>query len=522
MRFRIETDRTFSLSKHQFFAILAGVIGALAFMPLAGVGVLIFVAFVPLLRVLDEIATDGRPKPLARTFRVTYLFGVFFNLGLLYWIAIVRPILIAGMVGAVAVLAGYYALMGVLAVWMRRRGFSLQLTVPFLWLGMDYWLNQTELAIPWGNLGYALTYFPTLLQFIAITGIIGATFWIMLVNVLLFDAQMAANYRKWGIHLSLIGVVIGTAWLHGVWTIQRGLPADTPHIRVGLVQPSYPMKLKWADEFEEFVINEQLEMSATLLPQHPDLILWAETSVPAHLYYKPLYRHKLAQFARDHRTPLFVGAPHTVFDENRRRFVYNAAFLFDEQGRMSPFYAKMRLVPFAERMPYQERFPFLQKYDLGQANFSKGTEFTIFETPKGKFGAGICYETVFPNLSREMLRHGADFLVTITNDTWFGPSPAPYQHANMHRMRCIENRVSLARCANSGVSLFADPFGRVLKKTPFYEVTTLVADIPLRTQTTFYTRYGDLLVQLGLIVLAGMLLTALIRKERSGETVGGY
>ncbi len=509
---KIYSKKLFSLSRPQRYAILSACLAFLAFPPLP-LGFLSCLAFVPLLIILDEIARDQQPRLLRRTFRIGYLFGLVFNFGLLYWIGVVRWILVPGMLLTVFILASYYALLFVIAVYLRRAGLSFQLTIPFLWLALDYWLNQTECAVPWANLGYTFSSYIPLIQFISITGIVGATFFIILINILIFDVWQTKTRRKWIVNGTIIVALVAIAWTHGIWTINKGLPENTSTIKVGLIQPSYSMDMKWDDDLEEYVVREQLEMSESLLPEKPDLIVWAESSVPAYLHYKPRYRYLLGTFAYENQTPLLVGAPHVVWGPDNEKFIYNSAFLINKNGKLSKRYDKLHLVPFAERMPYQEYFPILQKYDLGQANFSIGKEYTIFEIPEGKFGAGICYETVFPQISQRLVSLGAQFLVTITNDTWYGPTTAPPQHAAMHRMRCIENRISLVRCANSGISLFADPFGRLIEKSEFYDTLTMSATIPLRTNTTFYTRYGDTFAKLCLLGLMIILVVGLWRNR---------
>jgi len=128
---------------------------------------------------------------------------------------------------------------------------------------------------------------------------------------------------------------------------------------------------------------------------------------------------------------------------------------------------------------------------LGQADFSPGKELVIFNNPKGRFAVLICFESIFPDLVRRFVIKGADFLVNITNDAWWGKTSGPFQHSQIAVFRAIENRISIARCANSGVSMFIDPYGRTYQKTKIFIRETVIGQIPPKKQTTFYTRYGD-------------------------------
>ncbi len=148
----------------------------------------------------------------------------------------------------------------------------------------------------------------------------------------------------------------------------------------------------------------------------------------------------------------------------------------------------MQLVPFAEKLPLSGKMRALNKIQLGQANFSSGENYTLFDFPKGKFAALVCFEIAFPDMVRKFVQNNATFLVNITNDSWFGKTVGPYQHASMSVMRAIENRVSIARCANSGISMLVDPYGKIIEKTGLFQQVYLIGEIPLKNKETFYTR----------------------------------
>ena len=164
-------------------------------------------------------------------------------------------------------------------------------------------------------------------------------------------------------------------------------------------------------------------------------------------------------------------------------------------------------MPFAERTPWEDDFHFLKDVDLGGGHFTAGSELTMFTSGSLNVGTLICFESIFPELARSWRLEGADFLVNITNDAWFERTSAPYQHASAVVLRAIENRISIARAANTGVSLTVDPMGRVRKSTGIFVRTTLNDTLPLTHTKTLYTRLGDIVVLPSLLILlTGMLI----------------
>jgi len=232
-------------------------------------------------------------------------------------------------------------------------------------------------------------------------------------------------------------------------------------------------------------------MSREAASKGVDLIVWPETASPCYLVHEPLYFSWVRSLAESLNTHLVVGSNDYQILSYERYVYYNTA-LFFRPGRNFPEpYYKLQLVPFSERIPFSDRIHIMDKIELGSADFSPGQDFVVFQHPKGKFASLICFEIVFPNLVRGFVKRGAEFLVNITNDAWFGKTHGPFQHARMAVFRAIENRISIARCANTGVSMFVDPYGRVSHVTPIFVRENVVGDISLKKGKTFYTMNGD-------------------------------
>jgi apolipoprotein N-acyltransferase len=202
------------------------------------------------------------------------------------------------------------------------------------------------------------------------------------------------------------------------------------------------------------------------------------------------------------------------------RLLYNSAFFLGSDGAIRGRYDKRHLVPFGEYVPLQRVFFFLDKLVTGIGDFGRGRTATVFQGDGYRFSAMICYEVIFPAEVREFTRVGAEFLVNVTNDAWFGRSGAPYQHLAMAAMRAVENGSYLVRAANTGVSAVIAPTGAILTQTPLFVETDVIGTIHRRTGETPYTRYGDVLAWGCLIFLAGYgvaLLWLSIARPRVAE-----
>jgi apolipoprotein N-acyltransferase len=200
--------------------------------------------------------------------------------------------------------------------------------------------------------------------------------------------------------------------------------------------------------------------------------------------------HRLLGFGDSLGIPILTGVPEVIW-KNGRPQDFNRAVLL-QAGRVAPeTYDKIRLVPFSERLPFLDLLPVLRRVDLGQAEFTPGSHPTVFEVSGIPFSVIICFEAIFPDLVRRFIGEGARLLVNITNDTWFGRTPAPYVHAAMAAFRAVEVGTPVARCANSGVSMLVDSRGRVLRQTALFRPAIVVGTLNLRQEATFYARHGD-------------------------------
>jgi apolipoprotein N-acyltransferase len=511
-------------------AVLAGALCALAFPPLPLYAV-VFVGPLPLLLVIRRMA-GGRGAPPAGSARhaalLAYVAGVAFFGGTLYWIANVRsntvsiPWLMAvSMVASVLYVAAYWAVFGALLhVALRRLRLPLWVAAPPLWVACEYLRSLSELGFPWSYLGTALAGSIPLLQTASLLGVWGMSFHAVLVSAVLHRVAVTrGGWRRRATALAALLLLL-VPWFWGRSVAERDL--GEPDLYVGVAQPNVDTRVKWERGRRSVSFDALMEVSESLAAASPDLVVWPETSVPCYPSADPGCLGWIRLAARDLGTYLLAGYPELagVTERGVQRY-HNRVGLYDPNGERQGRYAKRRLVPFSEAMPYEDVIPGFDRIELGQSDFTPGPWRTVFDMGGRRFGVLICYEIIFPGQCRDLVRRGAGFLVNVTNDAWFGRTSAPYQHAQMAQVRAAETRVWVVRSANTGISLFADPHGRIVQHLPLDEAGGLLQEIRSRPEgETLYLKVGDILPRVclalaGLVAGAGLAGAARDRRRRA-------
>ena len=478
-----------------------------------------WVALAPLLLLLA-----GRPLPPGEAFRLGWAAGFVFYLASLYWVAHTRgggP----AVVGGTGLMAVYLALFtGLFAAAQRslcvRFGALGLLAAPVLWTAMEYLQSVGELGFPWLLLGHSQAPWPAVVQYAEHTGVFGVSFAAALANALL-ALGLSAEGRERARVLAAAAAVPALAALHGLLVLGSA-PGGGP--RVAVVQNNIGLE-KWRPGGLEasFASLDSLSRRA----EDPGLVVWPETALPCNLDRRADCRGRVRDLAGDLGAPILTGAPGTDAATGEP---LNAAFLFTPGREEVPSYAKMHLVPFGERTPLRDSLPLVRRIDwsaltgdLAPAEFARGRRRTLFAAgpDSSRFAVLICFESVFPDFVRRSVREGADFLVNITNDSWFGPTAGPYQHAELAVLRAVENRVAIARCATSGVSLFVDRYGRTRERTRLGAVDVRTAEVGLRGPPTLYTRFGDWFAAANLVIAVLLVAGVWWTGRRPRETGGG-
>jgi apolipoprotein N-acyltransferase len=368
---------------------------------------------------------------------------------------------------------------------------------------LEYLRSHLLTGFPWALLAYSQYKNLPIIQIVDTTGAWGVSFLIMVINIAIYSAfssRLSAPGFKRKYLLPILCLLIVLSY--GYYKIYR--TPDTKHqtaIKVSVIQGNIPQELKWDPSARSYILNRYEQLSKDAASEHPNLIVWPEASSPGLLGEDNSVFREIFSLARDIRTPLLIG---TVARDGKEYF--NSCLLINSAGEISGRYDKLHLVPFGEYIPFKKYLPFLETIvPIGDIN--EGREYTIFQIPNpksqisNKFAVLICFEDLFPELSRKFIQEGAQFLVNITNDAWYKQTSASYQHLQASVFRAIENRVFLARAANTGISGFIDPSGRIISlvtdaggKEIFSTGYKTKEIAMLKHGQTFYNRFGDYFV----------------------------
>jgi len=401
---------------------------------------------------------------------------------------------------------------------------SAVLFAPLLWTALEWVRSFFFIAFPWASLGYSQHTFLDLIQFTEITGVYGVSALVMFVNLVVF-VVVCQRHPGRGRLLATASVLVCALVLFGAW--RRSQLASLPavhHLRIGLIQGNIEQEQKWDPDFQEGTVARYEQLTRQAAARGVDLIVWPESAAPFFFQSERNYQERLLELVKSIRTPLLFGSVGWRQKGRDSVTLFNRAYFVSADAEVVGFYDKMQLVPFGEYVPFQSSILFfLDKLVEGIGDFAAGTEPTVFSSPAGKFGVLICYEGIFPDLARRFVAEGAQFLVNITNDAWFGHTSAPYHHLVMEAMRAVENRVPLVRAANTGFSAVVDWDGRVRAQTALYETAFLVEEITWPEITSFYTLYGDLfarLCALGTVLMLGYGYFTRYKANSGGFHVG--
>jgi apolipoprotein N-acyltransferase len=479
----------------------------------------VFLCLTPL-AVLIARQTDEGASPRAAA-RLGFWFGLLGYACALYWIAIAlslyTKLAVLGYIGAIAWLAPIVALaMAVLAALRRFTGLPMAILLPVVWVALEVTLNYTsDLAFPWLPLGLATSRYPVLAQAADLSGVRGLSFWIAATNGLLADAWLLrrtppAVALRAGIIVVLFLAVAG----YGAYRLRT--VELLPVAPIAVVQPNIPQEDKWQEENQGRIAGILAEITREHLgDSDAKLVVWPEVALPGFLGDHPDWTDTLATLSRPTGVPILFGVLDVQFHPGGDYDYFNAALLTDSRGRVGahPPYRKEFLVPVIERVPFVNPDWFRGMRYFG--GYGRGDDPAPMELPFGKLGVLICYESVFPQLSREFRRKGVDVLVNITNDAWFGRSVAPHQHESHIALRAIENRVGIVRSANTGISEYVDPLGRRHGPTELFVRAARTYQAQTTDLLTLYVRIGDWIGTASFAAVLLLLATAWWRGRRA-------
>ena len=501
-------------------AAASGILIALSF-PVAGLSALAWVAFVPLLHSLWK-------KSGKEAFWSGFVFGMVYFFGTLYWIyhsiTYYGGVSFAVSVCLVLLMCGYLALFpaifSVLFIQIYRKTKLPALFIaPVLWVMLEFARSYALTGFPWSSIGYSQYRFLPLIQIADITGIYGVSFFVLAVNGagadLLLTRKRLSKMPLFPLSYTIAGFVsllvfISAAYGYGLFRLSEHRPGSSRTISV--IQGNIEQDRKWDPSYQQEVLAVYENLSREALSARPFLLVWPETAVPFYFGYDAQHTDKLMQFQQDSGSYLLFGSVMVKGRMNGRTELTNSVILLDREGKKSFTYDKIHLVPFGEYVPLRSILFFVDKLVAGIGDYVPGRQYTRAETEAGSFGTVVCYEVIFPGLVRKFFISGGDFLVTITNDAWFGKTAGPYQHFSMAVFRAIENRKPLIRAANTGISGFIDSNGRILARSGLFTRQVLTEHITTDSSRTFYTRYGDLFSYLCIVISIVMAINLFSRR----------
>ena len=403
------------------------------------------------------------------------------------------------------------------------------LATPFIWVSIEYIRsNLSFLALPWALLGHSQYQYPLIIQFASFAGAYGISFLMAFANAALaaiilscyakFEndetIKVSPTSRRAAISMLLTTVAFtGLALIYGYMVLSQ--PINAQGIKTSVLQGNIDQEMKSdPKKYSQFIMQKYTDLTRQASKAKPKLIVWPEAATPGFVLKNMSLHRQITSLVKEAKTYFLIGSseypkfakPSSLTPKD----IGNSALFFSSEGKVVGQYLKIHLVPFGEYVPYVGIIPwpsFVVPEDRDNYEIP-GKEFTLFPIDDAKFGVLICWEIVFPELFRAFVKNGANFMINVTNEGWFGQTAAPYQMAAVNVFRAVENRIAVARAANTGISCFIDPYGRITGRVKnndkdIFVEGYLTQKIPLSHEKTFYTNYGDVFVYtiLGLTVL---------------------
>jgi len=499
-----------------FQAILSGLLLTASFPP----GKFSFLAWIALIPLLVSIQ-DKAPR---NAFRLGFIAGFFHFITLMYWIIVVLkqygnlPLAVSllALLLLSFFLALYPGLFSCFTCQINRSPFSIFFMAAF-WVSLEYARAHLVTGFPWCLLGYSQYEHLAIIQIANLFGIYGISFLIVLVNGLIFQSffmekRTKRAFLKWE-WLFVVLLTAGTLTYGSHQVAQKNARTKTaPQINAAVVQANIDQSVKWKPAYQSQTLQTYFRLSRSVADSKPALIVWPETALPFFYQDAPGFSPKMRGLSNELGAALLFGSP-AYKRINRKIRYYNRAYMITPDVTFTQYYDKRHLVPFGEYVPLKQYLPFINHLVQAAGNFAQGNRQGPLKDKDLSLGVLICFEAIFPELARDLSREGANLLVNITNDAWFGATSAPYQHLSMAVFRSVETGLPMIRAANTGFSAFIGSDGAILSKSNLFVEAVLDGSIPISPATpTIYTRTGDLFAG-GLVLISLLNLLYAFRKR---------
>jgi apolipoprotein N-acyltransferase len=476
---------------------------------------LFFVAYIALVPLFFSL----KPGIWRHNFLVGFYTGIVCYTGLVYWVVVAMnayggisvPFSILTLLLLVLYISLYTGCFTWLISYLKERfRIPLYLSAPSVWILLEYLRGVLLSGFPWSFLGHSQYNFLPIVQVVSVTGTYFLSFLIVAINCLIYSALSEKRFP-----LAYGGSVVALFAACLVFGFMQLRAPIRGTVKASIVQGNIRQDIKFDEAYKNSIIRRYIDLTSGS-SRGADLVIWPETAMPFIFLEEEASRavRVLPSTLSNH---LLLG---TISRDRRGRY-YNTAYMINRQGEIEGAYSKTHLVPFGEYTPLTAYFPFLEKISVAAGDFFPGPSHEPMITGVGKIGMLICYEGVFPFLTSETVRQGAEMLVNITNDAWFGPTSAPYQHFAFYVFRAVETDRYVLRAANTGISAIIDPRGRTTARTGMFKEAVLNGTFSLRHGETVYVRYGDYFVVLAFLFLCTLVLGGVISRpsSRAGRPV---
>jgi len=515
---------------------LASIVCVVLSFPPFDFGFLVYFGLAPLLLAL-------RRSSLRQAVIISFMFGYLHGVGVFQWLPSVDGVELPVFFLLLAPIYSLYYLAFGLSYRLAaaRTGRLILIIGPALWVTVEFArANLFFLSLPWNLLGHTQHSFLPVIQIAGITGVYGISFLLVLVNEagvpwlesVLFlprDDKRISEEKKFAplFNAAVAALGLGSVLLYG--QMKPGMKSSGGKLRVALVQPNIYLRDNMTFEERSGHLRIYSEFTRKAAEGDPDLIVWPASSLPGPLASR-LVKVQIRKLLEDVNIPLLVGGSGAgkmqSQDEKKRQYA-NSEFLLSLGDRSNTRYHKQRLVPFNEYLPLDEKIRWPPWITTLKNSYKPGTIFTLFQVNGAKFGAPICWESLFPDLFRRFVREGANFMVSVSNEAYMGDTAGPYQSFVMNVFRAVENRVAIVRPSPTGISAIIAPDGRIMDKVQddggkeLFVSGILVRDIPLSEGKTFYTKHGDVFafasMAISIVAVLVMTITAILERSGSGS-----
>lgn len=484
-------------------SLISGILLSLAF-PRANMHWLAWFALAPLMYYVYRLTWK-------RALICGLAFGVGFFASLLYWIAIFGklPWVLLSILQALFVV-GFVVLAKLigsrLGLWGRF------MLLPALWLAFEWFRSLGMLGFTWGDMGYSQYKVLPVIQIASLAGVWGVSLLVALSNAAFANLATARKAgRGFGaayMQVFLVGLLVLAAAIYGQASVGRRNAPAGERVKAAVVQGNVNQDTDQDVEYCEHVWHTYRTMTLAAAQKGADFIVWPETVVPGCAGSEATIQRRLSSLAAEAGGYLLVGGS----DEDEEGRMYNSAFLIGPGRGVLGRYAKVHLVPFGEFVPARRYIPFLGHYRVTPYDTSPGPGYGPLDTGRYQLGMAICFESIFPHISRRFSLSGAELLCVITNDAWFGRTAAAEQHMAKSVFRAVENHRYLIRAAATGISCIIDPRGRILAQCGLFQPGVLVHDVWTDTDRTFYVAHGNWLVYVCLVAIFLLAIVASLRR----------